>query len=165
MKNKKKLYILSGIPGCGKSTWARKMVENDSTIEIISRDKIRFSMVKEEDSYFSQEDKVFNRYVDNIILSLLDIMNTATIADATQINASSRAKLVKAIQKRWPDFEDEVDIIIVYFHVPFETCVARNNTRTGRECVPMDVMKRMNYQHELPAIEYKNHVATYIVRD
>ena len=165
MKNKKKLYILSGIPGCGKSTWARKMVESDNTIEIISRDKIRFSMVKEEDSYFSQEDKVFNRYVENIILSLLDLMNTATIADATQINASSRAKLVKAIQKRWPDFEDEVDIVIVYFHVPFETCVVRNNTRTGRECVPMDAMKRMNYQHEFPAIEYKNHVATYIVRD
>lgn len=165
MKNKKKLYILSGVPGCGKSTWARKMVENDNSIEIVSRDKIRFSMVKEENGYFSQEDKVFNRYVEDIILSLLNLMNTATIADATQVNAISRAKLVMAIQKRWPDFENEVDIIIVYFHVPFETCVARNNTRTGRECVPMDAMKRMNRQHELPAIEYKNHVATYIVRD
>ena len=165
MKNKKKLYILSGVPGCGKSTWARKMVENDNSIEIVSRDKIRFSMVKEENGYFSQEDKVFNRYVEDIILSLLNLMNTATIADATQVNAISRAKLVMAIQKRWPDFENEVDIIIVYFHVPFETCVARNNTRTGREYVPMDAMKRMNRQHELPAIEYKNHVATYIVRD
>ena len=98
MKNKKKLYILSGVPGCGKSTWARKMVENDNTIEIVSRDKVRFSMVKEENGYFSQENKVFNRYVDDIILSLLNLMNTATIADATQVSAASRAKLVMAIQ-------------------------------------------------------------------
>lgn len=165
MREKKKLYILSGVPGCGKSTWARNMAAKDETIEIVSRDEIRFSMVNEEDGYFSQESKTFKKYVNDIIFSLLDLMNTATIADATQVSAASRAKLVMAIKKQWADFENEVDIVIVYFHVPFDTCVARNNKRSGRECVPMEAMKRMEKQHELPAIEYKNHVATYIVRD
>jgi tRNA uridine 5-carbamoylmethylation protein Kti12 len=88
MKEKKKLYILSGVPGCGKSTWARNMAKKDENIEIISRDKIRFSMVNEENGYFSREDEVFNRYVEDIILSLLNIMNSGTIADATQVMIS-----------------------------------------------------------------------------
>ena len=63
MREKKKLYILSGVPGCGKSTWARNMMKKDENIDIISRDKIRFSMVNEENGYFSREDEVFNKYV------------------------------------------------------------------------------------------------------
>ena len=81
------------------------------------------------------------------------------------ITSNDNSQNVIVIKDDETNVENEVDIIIVYFHVPFETCIARNNTRTGRECVPMDAMKRMNRQHELPAIEYKNHVATYIVRD
>lgn len=41
------LYILCGVPGCGKSTWVReKMKENVNPIEpkwaYVSRDEVRF---------------------------------------------------------------------------------------------------------------------------
>ena len=37
------------------------MTKKDENIDIISRDKIRFSMVNEENGYFSREDEVFNK--------------------------------------------------------------------------------------------------------
>ena len=51
------LYIMVGVPGCGKSTW----IENnrDSYSTVISRDEIRFNMLKSDDDYFKYETKVF----------------------------------------------------------------------------------------------------------
>ena len=43
---KKKVYLLSGPPASGKSTWIREHMTPHS--EWISRDKVRFSIVKED---------------------------------------------------------------------------------------------------------------------
>ena len=39
------LYMLCGVPGSGKSTWARKKIEElgSEKVDWVSRDKIRFS--------------------------------------------------------------------------------------------------------------------------
>ena len=43
----KKLYLLMGISGSGKSTWARDFQSKFSDSILISRDGARFSLVKE----------------------------------------------------------------------------------------------------------------------
>ena len=45
--NKKNVYILSGIPASGKSTWVRANMTPGS--EWISRDNVRFAIVREDE--------------------------------------------------------------------------------------------------------------------
>ena len=51
----KKVWLMCGIPASGKSTWAREHQEMFGGV-IVSRDEIRFSIVKDDEEYFSHED-------------------------------------------------------------------------------------------------------------
>ena len=58
------LYLMCGIPGSGKSTWIKQnKIESDA---VISRDVVRFSLVKEHEEYFSKETEVFYTFIDQI---------------------------------------------------------------------------------------------------
>ena len=90
------LYIVVGVPGCGKSTWCNAKIAANPNWLHISRDEVRFSMIKEEDDYFSKEKQVFNEYVRQIAEGL---EYTNVIADATHLNEPSRLKLIRSIEK------------------------------------------------------------------
>ena len=161
------LYVLCGLPGCGKSTWAQnKLKENydkpDHIWDYISRDQVRFSIVKEEEDYFSKEKQVFYEYVKRIVSSLEDNYVLNTIADATHLNEVSRDKLINAIKKMRPNLN--FDIVMVYFDIPIEVCQFRNEKRTGRARVPESVINRMAATFEFPKCR-KNLVRIEIVRD
>ena len=57
-----KLIIMSGAPGCGKSTYARKYCEEHKDTVIVSRDAIRFSLLKDGEHYFSKEIEVLRLF-------------------------------------------------------------------------------------------------------
>ena len=105
------LYMLCGPSGCGKTTWARKYTEDHANEDIryVSRDEIRFSMLKEGEDYFAHEKEVFKRFVDTIRLNLISGFDV--IADATHLNAFSRRKLTQAIDMYFTDYQ----IIYVVF--------------------------------------------------
>lgn len=161
------LYILCGLPGCGKTSWTRnKMKENTSSTDqkwaYVSRDEVRFSMIKEEDDYFAKEKQVFGEYVRRICESLKDTYVVNTIADATHLNKISRDKLINAIYRMCPELE--FDIVMVYFDIPIEVCIFRNNKRSGRARVPENVIKNMYATLEFPKCR-KNLIRVEIVRD
>ena len=137
------LYILIGIPGCGKSTFAKRF-QNEYDTSWISRDKIRFDTIKEDEEYFSHESEVFQKFIDNIIFGLRNGLNV--IADATHINMSSRRKLTYAIDKEFNNYK----IVYVIFDTSFDICLARNNAREGRARVPEQVMKNMYKDFRIP---------------
>ena len=115
------LYIMCGPSGCGKSTWAHNFIrENDplySNIRDVSRDEIRFSMLKDGEDYFAHEKEVFKKFVGTICQTLIDGFDV--IADATHLNEFSRRKLTQAIDMRYMDYK----IIYVVFNVSADTCV------------------------------------------
>ena len=150
------LYILIGIPGCGKSTFADHIQNGINTVWI-ARDKIRFKIVKEDEEYFSHESEVFQKFVDNIVFSLKDGLNV--IADATHINMSSRRKLIYAIDKKFNNYK----IIYVIFDISFDICLARNNAREGRACVPEQVMKNMYKDFRIPRDDEDNRAIGSII--
>lgn len=161
------LFILCGLPGCGKTSWARnKMKENTSSTDskwaYVSRDEVRFSIIKEEDDYFSKEKQVFYEYVKRIVNSLENNYVLNTIADATHLNEVSRDKLINAIKKTRPNLN--FDIVMVYFDIPIEVCQFRNEKRTGRARVPESAINRMAATFEFPKYR-KNLVRIEIVRD
>ena len=58
----KTLYIISGVPGSGKDYFLNKYFGNSSNVKIISRDVIRFSLIENNDEYFSKESLVFSKF-------------------------------------------------------------------------------------------------------
>ena len=138
------LYILCGAPGSGKSYFAENYFLKDDTIYYVSRDKIRYSIIKEDDEYFSKETEVFNAFVWEIknILDSKTIPYSGVVADATHLNWASRRKLLNALGILNGNYPN-IDIIVVYIRPNLNTVLARNNSRTGRAKVPEDVVRRM----------------------
>ena len=140
------LFILCGAPACGKSQFAARMFDNYG-MRHVSRDVIRFSLLKEDEPYFSRENEVFKNFVSQIAFYLSG--NWDVIADATHLNKASRKKLLRAIDS----YKVEYNIIYVYFTTPVEVCCARNAKRGGRACVPDNIVREMWNKFEKPTME------------
>lgn len=126
-----KLYIMCGVPGSGKSSWiANHMDDIPGTVSVQSRDMVRFSLVKEDEPYFSKEKEVFDTWTSKIKKDLKIYDNV--IADATHLNAASRTKLLRKLGESLKG----VEIIAIMIETPLETCLERNALRSGREKVP-----------------------------
>lgn len=138
------LYIYCGIPGSGKSYYAKNV---QSKVHYISRDEIRFNMVEENEEYFSKEKAVFKLFSTSIAKVLEKGQDV--IADATHISKASRAKLIRAIDNYFSKYK----IACIVFDTPFEVCCERNAGREGRARVPDEVMRRFRSGWEFPERE------------
>ena len=141
------LIMFCGIPGSGKSTEACRMAESLTaggiTVEHISRDELRFSMISDESEYFSKEKEVFSKFVEKMNNSLNK--NDCTIIDATHISKASRAKILRRVED-----PANVRLLVLYLTTPIDVCKQQNDLRAGRERVPHEVIERMAEQFETP---------------
>lgn len=133
----KRLWLLVGAPGSGKSTWAK---QQDGAW--ISRDVIRFSMLKEGNHYFEHEDEVYKEFIHQIQDALQT--NENVYADASHLNWPARNKLLSHLKLK------DVDVGAVVFITPLNICFERNDTRTGHANVPHSVIRRMYYSFQHP---------------
>lgn len=141
--NKKKVYLMCGVPGSGKSTWIKENLDKfEGTTKVVSRDKIRFAFLENSTSldYFSREKEVWNEFIKQIKESI--IFNDNTIIDATHLTKRSREKVLVHLENCY--------ITIVWVKVPLETALARNEKRTGLEYVPPRVIEKMYNNFETP---------------
>lgn len=147
--NKKKMFVMCGGAGSGKSTWIK---ENLHTFEgytlVVSRDEIRFLLVPEGEDYFSRETEVYAKFIDDIQFGLDNADNI--IIDATHLNEGSRGKLLRRIGSALKD----VEVIAVVIKVPLEVSLDQNEKRKGsRAYVPRSVIRRMYHQFTMPTFE------------
>ena len=133
-----------GIPGSGKSTYLNNIAKDNAVI--VSRDEIRFSMLKDNENYFEQENKVFDTFI-NTIQTAIDNNYSKVFVDATHLNEKSRCKLLNRIDLK--DYE----LCFLYFKVPLNICIARNSNRTGRAFVPPSVITNMHKSLINPAFD------------
>lgn len=136
------LIIMIGAPGSGKSTYLKKYAIDG---KVISRDVIRYSLLKEGDEYFSKEHEVYRIFIDEIRKSLDENQNT--YVDATNLNKYSRNKLLSAIGL---GYLQDVNIIAVIKETPLSVCMERNGRRNAREKVPNNELQKMYKNLTIP---------------
>lgn len=137
------LIMMIGIPGCGKSTYAKKMVESNQNMVHISRDDVRYEFVSDQEHYFDHENEVYREFCNRIDMHLL--RGETVIADATHLSSGSRKKLLNQLQVT-PD-----KIIAVVINTPFEVCMERNAAREGITRVPDKTMFQMRSNFRPPS--------------
>ena len=139
---------MCGIPGAGKSTWISNNKNFFSgSINVVSRDKIRFALLDEGEDYFSRENDVWSNFISEAKNSLKNYDNT--ILDATHLSVNSRKKVFNALKNNLKD----VNICAIAFCCNIETAIERNANRTGRSFVPVSAIRRMANQFTIPTEE------------
>jgi len=141
----KTLYIMCGIPGSGKTHYAKNHLIPHAHYSYISRDEIRFDLVGENEDYFSKEKEVYRLFVAEIIHALKNPLNDCVVADATHINWASRKKLINAISKELP-LDNRLNIVPIVIRTKLATCLKRNHQRKGRAVVPDEVIEKMYHR-------------------
>lgn len=142
---RKKLIIMCGPAGSGKTTWVQEHASPGVSAHI-SRDRIRFDMVLPDDYYFSREDDVYAEFCGEIHDALHCPWVREVYADATHLTKKAREKLIKNIRVPL----ETLSIIAVAIRPSVEQCLAQNAQRSGRELVPETVIKNMYSSFEDP---------------
>lgn len=135
------LILMMGVPGSGKSTYAKKILGDNDIY--LSRDIIRYALVKEDEEYFSKENEVLQKFIQSVDKALTRAKRYV-IADATHLNRGSRDKLLRNLENR-PNH-----IYVIFIDVPLEVALERNKQRTGRALVPESAIINMYKSISIP---------------
>ena len=141
-----KLIMAMGAPGSGKSTYIKKILTDKDAY--ISRDEIRFSILKDGEEYFAHEGTVFQTFIQKIVEALKDVNIETVYADASHLNPPSRAKLLNGI-KSYIDISN-IEVDVLWLKTSLKTCLERNKQREGRANVPERTIDDMYYSQKQP---------------
>lgn len=135
------LFVMVGLPGSGKSTYAEQLIiENDADV-IVSSDKIReelFNDVNNQDN----NNLVFTTVHERIIKYLE--MDKNVVFDATNLSRKRRIAFLDQIDNNHGKYA-------IIMATPYEICLEQNNIREKQ--VPESVIKRMLTNFEVPCYE------------
>ena len=145
-----RLVILCGIPGSGKSTYAKELLKFHPEWKYVSRDEVRYEFVSDQEHYFDHETDVYKEFCNRISMHLIN--GDTVIADATHISKASRIKLMNSLDIQ-PD-----EVIAVVMNTPFQVCMERNSKRVGITRVPKDSMYRMKNKFKSPDARYESYI-------
>mgnify|MGYP003494073072 CR=1 FL=1 len=139
------LKIMCGVPGSGKDYYIQHHIKRDECE--VSRDKIRFSIIKDNDKYFAKEDEVFKAFCDEI--SADSMVYSAVYANATHLADKNRWKLLNNI-----NLNGFNKIVFICIETPLQRTLQQNAKRTGRAFVPEEVVKKMAKSYHRPNLNY-----------
>ncbi len=167
MERNNTLYIICGVPGCGKSTYIKNLItkaqeENDNSMLWVSRDEIRYSLFGGEenitlDNYYSKENQVRANFYEIVNKGLMAGFNV--FADATNLTPASRKGLLKRIYAK---HKDNVAIVVT---TPLPICLERNETREGIRKVPSETIRKMWDSFQIPTCDEGFSKIIYIDKD
>ena len=140
------IYIMSGIPASGKSTYIEDHAVEGSIV--LSRDNYR-TFIRQtlgSDKYFPISEKGESEGWYNLIAETIDATHYLTDIwiDQTTITIQSLKHLLYGVPIR-----NDTPTAVVHMNTPIADCIARNAQRTGFDRVPNDVILRMNSQYNL----------------
>ncbi|MGK7379586.1 AAA family ATPase [Planococcus sp. 1R117A] len=140
-----RLKMLIGLPGSGKSTYARRMVKTEPGWVHLSSDQIAHGKFEIGQPIHHRE--VFEEMYQQTVFSLK--AGHDVIYDATNLASSKRRNFLNRIQKLGAQTE------AVMFWTSYEILKQRNQKRTDRERVPEAILERYIRSFEFPRKDEK----------
>lgn len=150
------VIMMCGIAGSGKDTAIKELIANhpEYNFSVISRDKIRFSLLKDDEDYFAHEDEVLRVFISTIKKEISRIKSlpaeeaskNVVIINSTNLTATGRKKLLNKIHM-------PCKYIAYVIKVPTSVAIEQNANRTGRERVPTKTIFEMSKRFKLPSTE------------
>jgi predicted kinase len=110
------VYVLVGLPGCGKSTWLK-----EQRVAAISSDALRILLIDDE-THQGIHRRVF-RTVRYLLRQRLELGRPHTFIDATNLTPKERRPYIVTAQLYGARVE------AIFFDVPVEICKQRNAAR------------------------------------
>lgn len=146
----KKIIILKGLPGSGKSTWAKEFVRTNADWKRVNKDDLRAMMDdskwsgKREQYILATRDLLINRF-------LLDGYNV--IVDDTNLNPKHEEH-IKEMAKTITESGTPCEVEVKFFDTPIGECIKRDLSRP--KSVGEAVIRKMHndYLKPKPSIYY-----------
>lgn len=133
-----KLLMLKGLPGSGKSTWAKKFVADNHGWVRVNKDSIRSMMV-----YRVKDEKLVIKFRDNLIIAAF-FEGKSVVVDDTNFHPKHEKRLKELAQAYNAKFE------VKAFDTPIDDCIKNDLNRP--ESVGERVIRQMHEQFIRPAI-------------
>ncbi len=148
-----RLFIMAGVPGCGKTTWSRRIFGDDLRV---ATDEIRLELWPGEPYNAGRNEVVFATFHQRIGEMLRK--GGDAVADATNLSYLEREKLIAIAQ------EHRAETHLIFFKNLVQA-LTRNSERLGNACVPDDAMHRMleKFTASGPAILEENYTSITII--
>lgn len=130
------LMLTVGLPGSGKSYWARKMRELRPQTVLVSKDEIRAMLF---DSVYSKDNEQITVLTEEQIVKQALSRGRDVIVHNTHLNPSHIRRLEKVAHQYKADFK----VIEQFLSVPVEVCIKQDATREGKAQVGEGVIRDM----------------------
>jgi predicted kinase len=140
-KSSSSLWILVGLPGSGKSTWAASFCDGPLPLHLISTDHIRAELFGDEAHQgpwpliWAQVNARFH----NTVLQTQQGTLAGAVYDATNAQRRGRREVIQAARSAGFD-----RVLALWFDTPIALCLLRNHRRSRQ--VPPEIIERMARQ-------------------
>lgn len=156
----RKIVIMCGLPGSGKSTIAKRLLDTNHGSIIISRDAIRQMIYGKYDFHKEDEDMVFDFAMQMFRSAFIAkiYISKDIILDECCVTTKTRAKWIDAIKECWNlDKKHNINKIKIYCcvaHCDVNKCISRRENDTSRTRQPWrDIITNMNASFSIPRTE------------
>lgn len=143
----KKIKILAGVAGVGKSTYINKHKKDNDLV--LSSDQLRIELYGNLEEGNKHNGEVFNE-LNNRLRQAIKTSDGDIYYDTTAVSRKQRAGLYKQIKKTAELNDYEIEVVLL--HKPLEQIKEQNNQRTGFARVPDDIIERMYKALQAPRI-------------
>lgn len=134
------VILLQGLPGSGKTTWARQHCADNTWFRRVSKDDIR-AMICGEYSKPNEDTVIVLR---NKIIDVFLAEGYSVIVDDTNISTRHRVKIQNLCSFHGAEYQVKV------FDTPLDECIARDAQRPNP--VGADVIRKMDEQWNGPRV-------------
>ncbi len=138
----KKVIVMRGLPGSGKSTWAKQLVaENPNSYKRINRDELRLMF---DHGYVSKGNEKFIKQVRDMLILKALADGKHVIVDDTNLSERSLVRIRQLVQEFNKEHNDQVVVELQVMETSLAECIARDE---GRERpVGENVIRKMHRQ-------------------